>query len=53
MLDRRRSLAERIGPVDDRCDLAGFDELGEHEEVRVVLPREERAELLAQEHRQQ
>src|ERR671910_983001 len=30
-------LAQRVGPVDDGCDLAGFNELFEHDHVLVVL----------------
>ena len=30
-------LAQRVGTVDDRCELAGFDELLEGEHVLVVL----------------
>src|SRR5215208_1802789 len=44
-----RSLGERVGPVDDRCELAGFDELLEQDQVLAVLPRNERAQLLVHE----
>ena len=42
-------LAQRVRPVDDRCDLAGFDEVLESDQVLVVLRRDERAQLLAHE----
>jgi hypothetical protein len=47
------NLGERVGPVDDRCDLPGFDELGEDDQVLVVLRGHERAQLLAHEREQQ
>jgi hypothetical protein len=28
--DRLRSLVQGVGPVDDRCDLSGFDEFLQH-----------------------
>ena len=46
-------LAQRVGPVDDRCDLPCFDELLEDDHVLVVLPGDESAQLLAHEPRQQ
>ena len=42
-------LAQRVRPVDDRCDLAGFDEVLESDQVLVVLCGDERAKLLAHE----
>ena len=45
-------VAQRVGPVDDRRDLPGFDELLEDHQVPVVLPRDERAQLLPDEPRQ-
>src|SRR5918998_4663120 len=39
-------LGERVGTVDDRCDLPGFDELLEDQHVLVVLLVDERAQLL-------
>src|SRR5215204_3188866 len=42
-------LAQRVGPVDDRCDLAGFYELLEDDHVLVVLLGDERAQLLVHE----
>ena len=47
--DGLRGLAQRVGPVDDRRDLAGLDELLEDEQVLLVLRRNERAQLLAHE----
>src|SRR5215218_8382048 len=44
-----RSLGERVGPVDDRCELAGFDELLEQDKVLAVLSCDERPQLLAHE----
>ncbi len=44
-----RSLGERVGPVDDRCELAGFYELLEQDQVLAVLPRDERPQLLVHE----
>lgn len=41
-LDRRRSLAERVRPVNHRNDLAGFGQFGQNDEVRSVLRREHR-----------
>src|ERR687890_1579893 len=35
-------LGERVGTVDDRCDLPGFDELLEDEQVLVVRRGDER-----------
>src|SRR5215210_3279492 len=42
-------LAQRVGSVDDRCDLPGFDELLEDDQILVVLLVDERAQLLAHE----
>jgi hypothetical protein len=42
-------LAQRVRPVDDRCDLAGFDELLKEDQVLVVLRGDECAQLLAHE----
>src|SRR5918995_2094978 len=42
-------LGERVRPVDDRCELAGFDEVLEDDQVLVVLRRDERPQLLAHE----
>src|SRR5215212_5862364 len=42
-------LAQRVRPVDDRCDLTEFDELLEDEHVLVVLLVNECAQLLAHE----
>src|SRR5215208_5301744 len=42
-------LAQRVSPVDDWCDLTGFDELLEDEHVLVVLLVNECAQLLAHE----
>jgi hypothetical protein len=50
--DRLGDLGERVGPVDDRCDLPGFDELLEDDHVLVVLRGDERPQLLAHERRQ-
>ena len=47
--DGRGNLAERVGLVDDGRDVAGLDELGEHEQVGVVLRADERRQLLADE----
>jgi hypothetical protein len=44
-------VAERVGPVDDRCDPAGFDELLEGDEVSLVLALQERPQRLAGERR--
>jgi hypothetical protein len=46
-------LAERVGPVDGGCDLAGLDEFAEGRQVCGVLRGDEGAELLADEWRQQ
>src|ERR1700691_388434 len=40
-------LAQRVGPVDDRPDLAGLDEVGERLEVLRVLGADERGQRLA------
>src|SRR5215208_1000188 len=42
-------LAQRVSPVDDRCNLAGFDELLEDEQILVVPLVNECAQLLAHE----
>ena len=42
-------VAQGIGPVDDRRELAGFDEFRQGLEVLGGLLREERAEPLAHE----
>jgi hypothetical protein len=42
-----------VGPVDDRCDFPGFDELREDDQVLVVLLGDEGRELLADEPGQQ
>src|SRR5215208_2491450 len=47
--DRLGDLAQRVRPVDDRCDLAGFDELLEDDHVLVVLLVNECAQLLSHE----
>ena len=51
--DRRGDLAERIGAVDGRCELARVDELSERHQVFGVLRGDECAELLADERGQQ
>ena len=43
VLDGRGGFAQRVGPVDDRGDLAGLDELLEDDEVLRVLRVDERA----------
>src|SRR3990170_1102737 len=45
------ALAQRVRPVDDGCDLSGFDELLEMEQVLGVLLRNERAQPLTDEPR--
>ena len=52
VIDRLGGLAQRIGPIDDRSDLAGLDELLEDDEVGLVLRDEERPQRLAGEARQ-
>src|ERR1035438_460275 len=47
VLDGRGGLAQRVGPVDDRPDLAGLDELGEREQVWRVLRADQRGQRLA------
>jgi hypothetical protein len=42
-------LGQQVRPVDDRCELPGFDELLEEDKVLVVLPGDERAQLLVHE----
>src|SRR5215212_7977103 len=42
-------LGERVGPVDDRGEPAGFDELLEEDQVLAVLPCDERPQLLVHE----
>ena len=42
-------LGEWVRPVDDGCELTGFDQFFEHEHVLVILLVDERAELLAHE----
>jgi hypothetical protein len=44
--DGRRGFAERVGPVDGRCDLPCFEEFPEHGQVRRVLLRSEDAQSL-------
>jgi hypothetical protein len=51
--DGRGGLAERVGPVDGGCHLAGLDELADGDQVFGVLRRDEGAELLVDERRQQ
>src|SRR4051794_41709850 len=51
--DSRSGLAERIRAVDDRCELAGVDELSERHQVFGVLRGHECAELLADERGEQ
>src|SRR5918995_1757273 len=46
-------LGERVRPVDDRCELAGFDKLLEYDHILVVLLRDERDQLLAHDPGQQ
>src|SRR5829696_175630 len=53
MTDGRRSLGERVDPVDRGGELAGLDEVAEGAEVHGVLRRDERAQLLADERGQQ
>src|SRR5215212_5947558 len=40
------SLSERVGPVDHRRELAGFDELLKQDQVLAVLPCDESPQLL-------
>ena len=42
-----RGLAQRVRSVDDRCDLVGFNELFQNNQVLMVRRRHERASLLA------
>src|SRR4051794_30640653 len=51
--DSRSDLAERIGAVDGRCELARVDELSERDQVLGVLRGHECAELLADERGEQ
>ena len=51
--DSRSDLAERIGAVDDRCELPRVDELSERHQVLGVLRGHECAELLADERGEQ
>src|SRR5581483_9903761 len=51
--DGRGRLAQRERPVDGGSDLSGLDEVTEGHEVLRVLRRDERAELLAHQRRQQ
>src|SRR5690348_10427413 len=44
------SLAQRVAPVYDRCDLFGREKLLEHEQVRLVDLRHEVNDLLAAPH---
>src|SRR5438445_9132400 len=44
--DRLRNLAQRESPVDDRRDLPGFDEFLQGNEIRVVVLRDVRNQLL-------
>src|SRR6266508_1958213 len=45
-------LAQRVGPVDDRCDLAGLDELLQDHQVLAPFLQYELAQPLAHERRQ-
>jgi hypothetical protein len=47
--DRLRSLVQGVGPVDDRCDLSGFDKFLQHGQVLSAGFGEERAQPLAHE----
>jgi hypothetical protein len=49
MPDGLSGVAQWICLLDDRRDLAGLDELLENEQVRGVLARDERAQLLTHE----
>src|SRR5437763_6918366 len=51
--DGIRYVAEWVGPVDDRRDLPGLDQFGQDGQVFVVLVADERAQLLADEPRQE
>src|SRR4051812_19115703 len=53
LADSRSDLAERIGAVDDRCELRRVDELSERHQVLGVLRGHECAELLADERGEQ
>ena len=44
-----RGLAQRVRSVDDRCDLAGLNELIQNNQVRMVRNRNIRSSLLAYE----
>ena len=47
--DRLGGLTQRVGPVDDRRDLAGLDELLQHQQVLAPFLRGQRAQRLARE----
>ena len=51
MIDRLGGLAERVGAVDDRRDLPGFDQVLQGDQVVVVLRLDGWARLLAHDHR--
>jgi hypothetical protein len=44
-----RSLVQRVRLVDDRCHLAGFDEVLQEEEVLAAVDRGQGAQLLTKE----
>src|SRR5439155_27161447 len=49
--ERLAGISQRVGGVDERCDLAGFDELLQDEQVRSVGKFGGRTQLPALEHR--
>src|SRR3989475_4377496 len=51
MSERLAGITQRVSGVDDRCDLAGFDELFQDEQVRSVGKFDGRTQLPAVEHR--
>src|SRR5207245_9633606 len=51
MSERLGGITQRVSCVDDRCDLAGFDELLQDEQVRSVGKFDGRTQLPALEHR--
>jgi hypothetical protein len=49
VIDRLRGLAQRVRSIDDRCDLAGFDERLQDNQVLLLRRHDERPQRLTHE----
>src|ERR1039458_4973730 len=49
LFDRLRAIGQRVGSIDDRCDLTGFYHLREGRQILVLLRHEKPPQSLAHE----